>query len=531
MAASVDAERDLGLHKPDEVGKWTVAASVMLGAFISVMDSTVVNVALPHMVGSFGTDLLTITWVATAYSIASIIMITMAGWWSTVIGRKRLYLVSMVVFLIGSILAGTSRTLGQMIFYRVLQGLGGGALIPISQAIVREKFPPEEQGMAIAVFTMGIILAPAIGPVIGGYLIDKYGWPSIFYINVPFCILGILFVSWFVYDPSYLKRGVEKIDAIGIFLLTVGMVVMQIVLERGQEVNWFSSHWILVGTVVAVLALVGLVIWEWLNPEPIINFRMFKNFLLSVGTTYSSMVGFALFGSSFILPALVEQLLDYPALQAGLVLIPRSITMMLMMPIVGKLYNYVNPRILVTIGVVSLGYAYWKLGHLALSVGFMNFFPWLVLAGFGMSCSSVVVSTIALSTVAHENMTQASALGNLCRRVSGNIAYAVLATILARRVQFHRARLVTSMNPLNPNFAGIDRGISSAISGHGVNMAHGHLHTPGLLVINGMLNRQSMMMAYNDVYCLLSFVLLSGLLIIMLLPNKGVPDAIEAPIE
>ena len=194
--------------EPTSAGKWLVAASVMIGTFLSVMDVTVVNVAMPHMMGSFGQDLLTITWVSTAYSIAEIIMITMSAWLTTLLGRKRLFLASMVLFTVGSVLAGTSKTLTQMIFYRVLQGIGGGSLMPCSQAIARETFPPAEQGMAMAIYSMGVVLAPAIGPVIGGWLVDNYGWQWVFYINVPFCIVGLMMVSTFVHDPPYLKRGV-----------------------------------------------------------------------------------------------------------------------------------------------------------------------------------------------------------------------------------------------------------------------------------------------------------------------------------
>jgi DHA2 family multidrug resistance protein len=225
-----------------EAGKWIVAASVLLGSVPSIMDATVVNVEMPHMMGTFGTDLLTITWVSTAYSIVEIIQITMSAWWARLFGCKRLYLASMLVFITGSILAGTSRTLGQMIVFRVMQGLGGGSLMPMSQAIVREKFPPEEQAMSMALYTMGVILAPALGPVVGGLIIDDFGWPWIFYINVPFCIAGFIMVSTFVQDPPYLQRGVERVDWAGIVLLSIGLAVLQLVLERGEEVDWFASR-------------------------------------------------------------------------------------------------------------------------------------------------------------------------------------------------------------------------------------------------------------------------------------------------
>ena len=262
MATLPSAAVSQPYYEATAAGKWLVAASVMLGTFLSVMDATVVNVAMPHMMGSFGADLLTITWVSTAYSIAEIIMVTMAAWWTALLGRKRLFLLSMALFIFGSILAGTSTTLHQMIFYRVLQGIGGGSLMPCSQAIARETFPPSEQGMAMAIYSMGVVLAPAIGPVVGGWLVDKYGWQWVFYINVPFCILGMLMVSAFVHDPPYLKRGVQRIDWTGIILLTVGLTAAQVVLERGEEVDWFASNWIIIGTVVGAVGIIALLIWE-----------------------------------------------------------------------------------------------------------------------------------------------------------------------------------------------------------------------------------------------------------------------------
>ena len=221
---------------------------MLLGTFMSVMDVSVVNVAMPHMMGSFGQDLLSITWVSTAYSIAEIIMITMSGWWSTLLGRKRFFLGSMLLFTIGSILAGTSRTFAQIVASRVLQGIGGGGLIPVSQAIARETFPPAEQGMAMALFNMGVVVAPTVGPTLGGWLVDNWGWQWIFFINLPICALAVTMVSTFVHDPPYLKRGVARIDWGGIAFLTVGLTALQTVLERGQEMDWFASNVVIAGS-------------------------------------------------------------------------------------------------------------------------------------------------------------------------------------------------------------------------------------------------------------------------------------------
>jgi MFS transporter, DHA2 family, multidrug resistance protein len=515
--------------EPMAAGKWLVAASVMIGTFLSVMDATVVNVALPHMMGSFGQDLLTITWVSTAYSIAEIIMITMSAWCTTLLGRKRLFLASMVLFTLGSVLAGTSKTFTQMIFYRVLQGIGGGSLMPCSQAIARETFPPAEQGMAMAIYSMGVVLAPAIGPVVGGWLVDNYGWQWVFYINVPFCILGLLMVSAFVTDPPYLKRGVASVDWTGIGLLTVGLTTMQVVLERGQDVDWFANNWIVFGSILAAVALLALVAWELHSSEPVINLRLFRNVPLSVGSGLGMLVGFALFGSSFLLPQFTENLLNYPAYQAGMILMPRAVAMLLTMPIVGRLYNHMSPRTLIGAGIVALIAGYWQLGHFTLDVGFYNFLPILVITGIGMGASMVTMSTVSLSTMPRSQMTNASSLYTLSRRVAGNIAYATLATLLARRSQIHHSDLVGAVRRTNPAFRTADAQFRGFLGSHGIASFGGQ--RADLAMLDQVVNHQATMMAYNDCFWLMAILLVIVLPFLFLLPKTGVPEQSEAFVE
>ena len=485
------------------------------------MDVSVVNVAMPHMMGTFGQDLLTITWVSTAYSIAEIIMITMTAFWSTLLGRKRLYLISITTFIVGSILAGTSQTFGQLLLYRVIQGAGGGTLIPASQAITREKFPPSEQGMAMALYSMGVMLAPTIGPIVGGWLIDNWGWRWIFYVNVPFAAVGILMVSAFVHDPPYLKRGLERIDWGGIGLLTVGLTALQVVLERGQEVDWFASYWIVFGTATAAVAIIGLLVWELTRDEPIVNFRLFGNVRLSAGSGMGATIGFALFGSTFLLPQMTQDLLGYPAYEAGLVLFPRAAAMFCIMPIVGRMYNFFSPRILIGFGMTTLAIAYWGLGHLSLRISAWSFVPLLVETGIGVGCSMVILSTVSLSSMDRANMTAAAGLYTLARRVSGNVAYAVLATMIERHSQIHRARLDANISNLNPALHQFATVANARMMGLGNNSATPH--TRDLAMFNGILNRQATMMAYNDTYTLLARLFLFSLPLTLLLPRRGVP--------
>jgi len=490
----------------------------MLGTFLAVMDASVVNVSLPHMMGSFGQTLSAITWVATSYSIAEMLMITMAGWWSALLGRKRLYLASFALFTLGSVLAGTAQTFTQMLIYRIIQGIGGGSLMPVSQTIMRETYPPEEQGMAMAVFGMGVVLAPAMGPILGGWLTDNYGWPWIFYINIPFSIVGMLMVSTFVEDPPYLQRGVTRIDWLGIVLLTVGLTSMQIVLERGQEHHWFQSTWILAGTVVTVITLASLVVWELSIREPIINFRVLRNIPLSVGAGVGLLFGLALYGTTFSLPTFTQRLLHYPAYQAGLVLLPRAITLFLFMPLAGWLYNYVEPRLLIMVG---LGFTYWsfhQLAHLSLTVGFWNLVPILLLMGVGLPCLFVPLSTFSLSTIRREEMTAATGLYTLSRRVGGNMGYAMVATLVERFSGFHREHLRTHISTLSGAYVGYNAALTARLAQQtGDPVA---AQNKALMMADGLVNRQAAMLAYNDIAWIFSVMFLCIVPFIFLFVRK-----------
>jgi DHA2 family multidrug resistance protein len=495
--------------------KWLVTFAVMSGAFLAVMDTTVVNVALPHMMGSFGQTLSAITWVATSYSIAEMIMVTMAGWWSALFGRKRFYLYCFVLFTLGSILAGTAQSFPQLLLYRLLQGLGGGSLIPLSQAILRETFPVREQGMAMAVFGMGVVLAPALGPILGGWLTDSYGWPWIFYINLPVSLVGILMVSAWVEDPPYLRRGITRIDWVGIALLTGGLTGMQLVLERGQEHQWFDSNWIAGGALITIMMLISLVAWELRTKEPVIDFRVLRNVPLSVGSGMGLLFGMALFGTTFSLPAFTQRLLHYSAYEAGWVLFPRAVTLFLVMPIAGWLFNHVNSRLLIAVGV---GLTYWgfhQLAHLSLDAGFWDLAPIMLLMGAGMPCIFVTLSTVSLRAVRREDMTAATGLYTLARRVGGNISYALVATFIERFSIIHRSDLVKHVSDFNSLFLDRQTTLTSRLIQQGADPVAAQ--SRALALANAEVNRQATMLAYNDIAWIFGFMFLGTLPLLLLL--------------
>ncbi|MEJ2689955.1 MAG: DHA2 family efflux MFS transporter permease subunit [Deltaproteobacteria bacterium] len=460
-----------------------------------------------------------ITWVATAYSIAEIIMVTMAGWFSTLIGRKQLYLWSFGLFTLGSVLCGTAVSFPQMLFYRVLQGLGGGSLIPVSQAILRESFPHEEQGMAMAIFGMGVVLAPAMGPIVGGWLTDHYGWPWIFFINVPVCVVGMFMVGAFVHDPSYLRRGVKKVDWGGIALLAVTLTAMQIVLERGQSENWFESNMIVLGTFIGIAALIALVFWELKIPEPVVNFRVLRNLPLTLGSAMGIIFGVALFGTTFILPQFTQNLLGYPAFQAGLVLAPRAFALLLFMPVVGRLYNHVDAKILVILGVAITFWSYYDLAGLSLEAGFWNLIPSMLIMGIGMPFIFITLSTLSLATVPHPDMTDATSMYTLSRRIGGNIGYALTATLVARGEQIHRVSLVGHVNAYNPIYTQYSRFVKKVLAPHAGLNAQAARHAVKALA-ERIVNAQSTMMAYNDVSLIFGILFLCIVPLVFLLPGR-----------
>lgn len=513
--------------EPEEMSsgeQWTIAFTVVFGAFMAVMDTSVVNVAMSHMMGSFATNLSSITWVATSYSIAEIIMVTMAGWWSSMIGRKNLYLWSFVLFTIGSILCGTATSFTQMIVYRVIQGIGGGALIPVSQAILRETFPASKQGMAMAVFGMGVVLAPALGPILGGWLTDRWGWPWVFYINLPVCIIGIILTFKFVHDPPYLKRGVKSIDWVGIILLSVFLTGMQIVLERGQEDNWFDSSFILSMTVITCASMMVMIFWELYHEEPVVNLRVLKDRNLSLGFIMGLIFGVSLFGTTFVLPQFTQDLLGYPAFESGLALAPRALTLLLFMPFVGWLFPRVGAKVLVLCGVVIIMYSYYDLGMLSTSAGLEDLILPLLIMGMGMPFMFIPLSTVSLCSVDRSQMTDASSLYTLSRRIGGNIGYALVAVLLDRRGQMHRAYLAEHISNLNE----VSRQTLQQIQIMLQNLGHSLYDSSHLAlgVLQGKLIRQARMLAYNDISFIFGcfFILLIPLVFFM--PGKKKLDII-----
>ena len=491
--------------------KWIIAGTVVLGSFVSVMDISIVNVAMPQMISTFGVSLDAITWVAVAYSISEIILVTMAAWFSTLMGRKRFFVFSFILFTAASLLCGLARSLEMMILARILQGIGGGGLIPVSQAIMLETFPEEERGMAMALYAMGVTIAPAAGPVLGGWLTDQYGWPWIFYINLPLGALGIGLSILVLTDPPHLQRSLARIDVVGIILLGVGLTTLQIFLERGEREQWFDSSYIVTLAVVAGISLAVLVVWELYAEEPVIQLRLLKNVPFSAGIGLGLIFGITLFGSIFVLPLFLQRLQGYSVTDSGLLQLPRTLIMLVITPIAGRLYNSVDSRLLIGFGVLLMMVGYLDMSNFALDMNWTHMMSSFLLTGAGMSFMFGPMSAVVMRTVPIRSLTAATSLYTLGRRVGGNIGYAFVASQVQHRAAFHRARLVDHVTPYDASTNQMLDGLTGGLAS-GPGLAPGTAENSALKMLDGTVNRHAAMLAYNDVFWLM------GMLFIFTIP-------------
>jgi DHA2 family multidrug resistance protein len=410
-----------------------------------------------------------------------------------------------------------------MIFARMLQGIGGGGLIPVAQAIVLETFPEEERGMAMAIYSMGITVAGVVGPVVGGWLTDAYGWPWIFYVNVPIGILGTVLSIVVLADPPYLQRGLARIDVIGIVLLAVGLTALQLVLERGERENWFDSSFIVWMTLLTLVSLMALVLWELMTEEPVINLRLLKNIPFTAGSILGLLFGITLFGSTFILPLFLQRLQGYTVLDAGLLQLPRTLIILVVTPIIGRLYNYMDSRLLVSIGVALMMWGYIDMSGFNLETSFMRMLPAFLLTGAGMSFMFGPMSAVVMRTVPLMQLTSASSLFTLFRRIGGNLGYAFVASQVAHRTVIHRARLVDHVTPYDhTTFQALD-GLTGRLAAGG-GLPPGVAEESAIKLLDGTVNRHAAMMAYNDVFWLMGmlFILTIPCLIFMSKGSGGV---------
>ncbi len=402
------------------MSKWLVALAVVLPTLLEVIDTSVVNVSLDHIRGSLSAGLDESTWTITAYLVSNAVIIPLTGWLSRVFGRKKYLIASVILFTFSSFMCGSSRTLSMLIFFRILQGIGGGALQPISQSILLETFPASEYGMAMAIFGVGVMVGPILGPILGGWITDNWSWPWIFYINIPIGIISVIMLWFVIKDPPYLKRIKTKIDYWGLALIVIGLGCLQIVLDKGQREDWFSSAFIMRLTLISVISLIAFIIVELKNPEPVLNLRVFKDISFSTANIIQFISFFVLFGSIVLIPLYVQQLLGYNAYLAGLVLAPGGVATLISMPLAGKLVNKINPKFILIAGLLITAYSVFVMSGFSLSIDF-NSIGWArVIMGIGMGLVFIPLTGMAFGTIKKEEMGNATSAYNLLRNLGGS---------------------------------------------------------------------------------------------------------------
>jgi DHA2 family multidrug resistance protein len=423
-----------------EPHKYLIAFAVVLAALMQVIDSSIVNVALPDMMGNLGASLDEIAWVSTGYILASVIVIPLTGWLGSMFGRTRYFVGSIILFTLASFFCGASHSLGMLIFWRIVQGIGGGALMTVSQAVLFEAFPREEAGMAMALFGLGVMVGPTIGPTLGGWLTDNYGWPWIFYINLPVGILAAVMIGTYVRDSIHQQKP-PTIDYIGIALLAVSVGALQYVLEHGQRDDWFDSSVILGLTVAGVVGGIVLIWRELTTDHPVIDFRVLRHRQMSVGTLLGVVMGVGLYAMSFTLPVFLQSNLHMTAEQTGIVMLPGAIATALSMFVVGRLSRRFDPRLLITAGALIFATAAWQLSRMTGESGGSDFFWPLILRGVGLGLMFVPLTTITLAELSPRELPQGTGLYNFFRQLGGSFGIAAIATLLARYTAQIRATL------------------------------------------------------------------------------------------
>ncbi|NMB98915.1 MAG: DHA2 family efflux MFS transporter permease subunit, partial [Thermoanaerobaculaceae bacterium] len=432
--------------------KYLIAFTTMLGTFIEVVDTSVANVALPHMAGTFGAGTDEITWVITSYLVANAIILPLTGWIGNFFGRKRAYLFCLVLFTLASFGSGAAPSLYFLVLMRVIQGLAGGAMVPMSQAILLETFPKEEHGKAMALFGVGVIFGPIIGPTLGGWITDNWSWPWIFYINIPVGIVAFILGYFLIEDPSYLKKEKGKVDYYSFFFVALGLGSLEIVLNRGERYDWFQSGFIRFWAVMAGIGIF-LFIWRSLTAEnPLVNLSIMKNKEYAAGTTLIFLLGFGLYGSFVMLPLFCQHLLNYTATWAGLVISPGGFASLLAMAVVGNLVGRIDTRFLVMTGIIFNVISLYILTFINLSSNFHFLMMSRLMQGFGLGLLFVPITVSAYTRIPKHLMGQATGLFNLMRNEGGSVGIAISTTVLSQRSQFHQSRLIENMTQYSQEF-------------------------------------------------------------------------------
>ena len=491
------------------VNPWIIAVAVTLATFMEVLDTSIANVALPHIAGSLSAGQDESTWVLTSYLVSNAIVLPLSGWLSSIVGRKNFYMSCVALFTISSFLCGLAPNLATLIICRILQGAGGGGLQPSEQAILADTFPPAKRGMAFAVYGIAVVTAPAIGPTLGGWITDNFTWRWIFFINIPVGILSILLTTRLIQDPPYLKRrklSETSIDYVGLGFVALGLGTLQVVLDKGQRDDWFESHFIVALSLIAAASLIFLLIWEWRHKDPIVDLHLFRDRTFGISNLLMFMLGFALLGSTVLLPLFMQTLLGYTAQQAGMALMPGGFAIMLLLPLVGFLLSRYSPRWLLFFGLTVLSLSLFHMTGFDLDIDFHTVALARLFQAVGMAFLFVPINTAAYAFLPREKNNAASGLMNLARNIGGSVGISVVTTMLDRRGQVHLTNLSSNLSPTNPALQAMMQGASNALRARGASAAGAAQQAYAL--IQGAVGRQAAMLSYIDCFWFLGVAIL-----------------------
>lgn len=499
------------------VNPWIIALTVTLATFMEVLDTSVANVALPHIAGSLSASTDESTWILTSYLVSNAIVLPMSGWFSSLMGRKRFYMACVALFTISSFMCGLAPSLGALIFFRVLQGVGGGGLQPSEQAILADTFSPKQRGMAFAVYGMAVVLAPAIGPTLGGWITDNFDWRWIFFINIPVGMISLFLTNMLITDPPYMKqrsRANFSIDYIGLGLLALGLGTLQVVLDKGQRDDWFSSHFILAASVVSVVALVAVVFWEWHHEHPIIDLHLFSERSFAIGNMLMFMVGFALLSSTVLLPLFLQTLMGYTAEDAGLSLMAGGFVIIMAMPLVGFFLSKYDARYLLLFGLCIVSFSLFHMTRFDTLIDFRTAATARAIQAAGLAFLFVPINTVAYAFLPKDKNNAASGLINLSRNIGGSLGISMVTTILARRTQYHQAVLSSNVNSGSSLLRSRLAGIAHALTARGSSPYEAARQAYN--IVQNSIVQQASVMSYVDCFwvlgiavaCMVPFVFL-----------------------
>lgn len=500
------------------VNKWLVTVSIAFGSLMAAIDASIVNVALPNMRGTVGATIEEITWVSTAYIISTVLVMPLTGFLGSFFGQKRVYVASLVLFIIGSALCGVARTLPMLVLYRVLQGLGAGALQPTQQAILRQTFPPEEQGMAMAMFAMVIMIGPAVGPTLGGYIVDHYSWPWIFYINLPVGVIGTLMTINNVHEPhdvmlanrarAELQR--KNLDIAGIVLMCAGVGTLQYVLEEGPRNDWFESDMIVALSFFAAVTITAFIVRELTATAPVVDLRLFRDKTFASGTIIGGVMFAMLMGSMFLLPVFMQELLGFDAMQSGTTLLPRTLAMMFVTPLIGRLYNHVPPALVIAAGVGFFVLGSYQLSHITLMTSTSDMIVPLLITGVGFACLFIPLTTAALTFIPRPSLADAAGLNSFIRQIGGSFGLTVFATLLTNSSARSTASLASHVTWLRTDVMSRLGAMQMAFAGRG--MGPTEAKRAALGAMKGLVTVQGLVLGFEQIF------LLQGIVFLLVLP-------------